>query len=244
MIKIIKIKDLVKEEKKFPKIAVFSFLILLLCGVGLVLISLTGVLISPPSYIANTVFLTVLIVATTVGFIGITQLSYSIVIGKIKIFSIAFQVKTLKRVGILLLVVLLLVVLLLIYLSLLSEFIAILFFGTGLILSYTFGLVPFILIDEDYQSLDTIETLKKSYELMKKNKMKMLLLQLRYFLGWVVGYLVTTLAYDSRFFLLPPQLTIPFVILMVYIASKYQIAFAIFYKQIKEDRTSQPIEEV
>ncbi len=254
MIKIIIIKDLVKKEKEFPKGAVFGSIMLwrlITFGISIFVVFLPFFNI-----------LTSCLIGTVLS-IGLAQLSYSIVKGKGQDFSIAFQVctntKIFKRVGTLLLG----------YLFVFIGFI--LFIVPGIILSYAFGLVSFILIDEDYQSLSTIETLKKSCELMKKNKIKMFLLSLRYFLVWWVGFFIlsfviifslktfigapmtttdpttvdpTTLATLGLLLLALIPVLIGLSILMAFIRSKYYIALALFYEQVKEQKTSLQIEEI
>ncbi len=257
MIKIITIKNLVKKEKEFPKGDVFGSIMLWALLSFVILIFFTFL-----SYIN---FLVAYLISAVIS-IGIAQLSYSIVKGQGQDFSIAFQVwtnaKTLKRVGTLLLGYLF------VWIGL------IMFVVPGIILSYGLGIVPLMLIDEDYQSLSAIETLKKSWELMKNNKMKMFLLQLRYFLIWYGGlsiYLSVNILLIIIFtgppiiFMGPPSidslglnltslfalglsalllipLLIVFSILMAYISSKYYLALALFYEQVKEEKTSLPIE--
>ncbi len=238
------IKNLVKKEKEFPKRTVFGSIILweLILFVIPFFFMIFGRAI--PFNILSQI---VLMLSGVVISIGITQLAYSIVKGKGQGFSIAFQFltnpKTFKKVGILLLSYLIIGIGL------------ILFIVPGIILIYAFGVLPFILIDEDYQSLSAIETLKKSYELMKENKIKLFLLQLRYLvivvfftflevfiilgLDDMIGYLGILLA-----IVLAVITYLAFIIFLIYISSKYYIALAIFYKQIKEDKTIQSIEAV
>ncbi len=255
MIKIIIIKDLVKKEKEFPKGAVFGSIML-----WALMSSVISIFVM---FLPLINFIIAYFISAVIS-IGIAQLSYSIVKGNGQDFSIAFQVctntKIFKRAGTLLLG----------YLFILIGLI--LFIVPGIILSYAFGLVPFILIDENYQSLSVIETLKKSCELMKKNKMKMFLLFLRYFLVWYVGFFIfsliiifslmtfvnipmtfvgtpyavdpmtvnTTTSYAFGLMLLVLLLIpvlIGFSVLMAYISSKYYIALALFYEQIKEEKT-------
>ncbi len=240
MIKIIIIKDLVKREKEFPKLTVF--VIVFLSGFITVVISSVfmfgGILLSS-------------VVSLLVGgiiSIGIAQLSCSIIKGKGEDLSIAFEILThkeiIKKVSIAALSILI------IWIGFLLLIVP------GIILSYGLGIVPFMLVDEDYESLSVIETLKKSWELMKNNKVKMFLLQLRYFLVWYAGLAIFSLIVifsviaiaDSinstvmfellllSLFIIP--LLIGFSILISYISSKYYIALALFYEQVKEQKTS------
>ncbi len=254
MTKIIKIKDLVKMEKEFSKSAVFGFTILW----ALITYIIFNFFVPNAMYVNLMIAMSFMIlpqiiislISNAVVTVGISNLCYSIVREKGKNLSIAFQVctntKIFKRVGTLLLSYLI------IWIGL------ILFIIPGIILYYAFTSVKYILIDDDYQSFNAIETLKKSYQLMKNNKMKIFLLQLRYFLGWVLAIFVILI---MLFTLLTMRLHAPsenflpgLLILMVmfvtstilfaYIQARYQIAFAVFYQQLKEDKTSQPVEKL
>ncbi len=250
MIKIIIIKNLVKKEKEFPKGAVFGSI--LLWTFITIVISFFFMLVAPVNFIIT--YLTSVIMS-----IGLAQLSYSIVKGRGEDFSIALKIWSsgYKELGTLLL-------------GYLFVFIGlIIFIIPGVILTYGLGIVPFMLIDEDYESLSVIETLKKSCELMKKNKMKMFLLQLRYFLVCYVGrfiFLLIIIFFIMTFTSITPfgargmditaifalglslllimPIAIVFALLITYISSKYYIALALFYKQVKEDKAIQAIEEV
>ncbi len=267
MIQIITIKDVVKKEKEFPNGTIFAFMFLWTVLVAIILFigfdfssfvfsfDFSDISSDPAYYnVVKLGFINQLIgfLIGSVFLVGIAQLSYSIVRGKGKDLSIAFQVWTNKKIFKRMLAVILSYVIMWIGLILLIV--------PGIILYYAFISVRYILIDEDYQSLSVIETLKKSWELMKNNKMKLFLLQLKYFLPFIIFTFVASIIFTILLVILIIMeisisliplillLLIPFIIgayvYSFYIYSKYYIALAIFYKQIKEDNTIQPIEEV
>ncbi len=266
VIKIITIKDIVKKEKEFPKGTIFAFVFLWTVIVTIIMFigfDFSGFvssfdfsdISSDPTYynivkfgIINQLIVTLI---GSVFAIGVAQLSYSIVRGKGKELSIAFQVWTDTKIFKRTLIAILSIISIRIGLKLLIV--------PGIFLTYVFGVLSFILIDEDYHSLSVIETLKKSWELMKNNKMNLFLLQLKYFLPFFIFTLVFSIVFSILLVILIVMgISVSLIIILLlltpliigafvysfYIYSKYYIALAIFYKQIKEDKTIQPIEEV
>ncbi len=252
----ITIKNIVKKEKEFLPKNNSGNLFMQLWGVITLIIIVIGFDFSDVSYghpsnnivqfgIINQL---IVILISSVFSIGISQLSYSIVREKGEKFSIAFQVFTNTKIFKRMFTMILSYIIVCIGLILLII--------PGIILSYAFALVPFVLIDEDYQSLSITETLKKSWELMKNNKMKLFHLQLKYFLPFILLIIGISIIAGILFLIysiglgtatagavIVPWGGVLFMILSQYY-SKYCIALAIFYKQIKEDKTVQPIEEV